>query len=187
MIDLGEDEPQLGIAPVLFSPIGGTVMVSVFVSCWESHRRGLKGRMRMRSRLLCFAASLAVVVGLAPGSGAAQTFTGATEVTVVEVPVQVVKDGEPVRGLTANDFEIYDGRKKVPVTGFEVLDLAGAPGGARTEAQIPASARRHFLMLFDLSFSEPSALARARDAAKDVVKTLHPTDLVPVATYSSIR
>jgi VWFA-related protein len=144
--------------------------------------------MRKGSRLQCFAVLAATVAVLAPGRGAAQTFTGATEVVVVEVPVQVVKDGEPVRGLTANDFEVFDGRKKVPITGFETLDLnSAAPAGAAAEAQIPASARRHFLMLFDLSFSEPSALARAREAAKEVVKTLHPTDLVAVATYSSIQ
>ncbi|HEY7215434.1 MAG TPA: hypothetical protein VIC28_12440, partial [Thermoanaerobaculia bacterium] len=127
--------------------------------------------MKTRSRLQVFAAGLAAAaLGLSCGPVLAQqTFSGATEVVVVEVPVQVVKDGEPVRGLTANDFEVFDGRRKVPVTGFEVLDLAtAAPAGAAAEAQIPASARRHFLMLFDLSFSEPKALAKARDAAKDV-------------------
>ena len=144
--------------------------------------------MRMGSRFRFVAAVLAAAaLGLAPRPGAAQTFTGGTDVVVVEVPVQVVKDGEPVRGLTANDFEVFDGRKKMPVTGFEVLDLAAVPAGTAAEAQIPASARRHFLMLFDLSFSEPSALARGREAAKDVVKVLHPTDLVAVATYSSLQ
>jgi VWFA-related protein len=145
--------------------------------------------MKMGSRLQVFAAGLAAAALVwAPSPAAAQTFAGATEVVVVEVPVQVVKDGEPVRGLTANDFEVLDGRKRVPITGFEVLDLeVSATAGAAAEAQIPASARRHFLMLFDLTFSEPSALARARDAAKDVVKSLHPTDLVSVATYSHLQ
>jgi VWFA-related protein len=146
--------------------------------------------MRTRSRFLCYAAVLAAAAGAGPAlrPAAAQTFTGATEVVAVEVPVQVVKDGEPVRGLTADDFQVFDGRKKVPLTGFEVLDLETAtPAGAAAEAQIPASARRHFLMLFDLSFSEPSAISRAREAAKDVIKSLHPTDLVAVATYSSIQ
>ncbi len=151
----------------------------------------MNNRSRLQSLLpwLGAAALAAIAPSLCCGPAAAQqTFAGATEVVVVEVPVQVVKDGEPVRGLTANDFEVFDGRKKVPVTGFEVLDLAvSAPAGAAAEAQIPASARRHFLMLFDLTFSEPSALTKARDAAKDVVKTLHPTDLVAVATYSSMQ
>jgi VWFA-related protein len=146
--------------------------------------------MRAGSRLAWFAISLAVAgLALAPLPAAAQqTFAGATEVVVVEVPVQVVKDGEPVRGLTAADFEVFDGRRKVPVTGFEVLDLAAAaPAGGAAAVQIPASARRHFLMLFDLTFSEPKALANARQAAQDVVKTLHPADLVAVATYASLQ
>ena len=105
---------------------------------------------------------------------------------VVEVPVQVVKDGEPVRGLTANDFELYDGRKKVPITGFEVLDLT-APAEAAGAPPVPVSARRHFLLLFDLSFSEPKSIVKAREAAQKVVNNLHPTDLVAVATYSSLQ
>ncbi len=71
-----------------------------------------------------------------------------TEVVAVEVPVQVVRDGEPVRGLTAADFEIWDGRRKVPVTGFEVLDLdvVDTPGTSETrKPALPISARRHFL------------------------------------------
>ena len=113
-----------------------------------------------------------------------QAFTESTEVLVVEIPVQVIKDGEPVRGLTANDFEVFDGRKKQEIVGFEVLDLA-APAAQGSSAAIPAAARRHFLMMFDLTFSEPKAILKAREAAKDVVGSLHPSDLVAVATYSS--
>jgi VWFA-related protein len=124
--------------------------------------------------------------GAAPAAApiAQQTFSGSTNVVAIEVPVQVVKDGEPVRGLTAKDFEVYDGRRKVNVTGFELLDLA-APAG-QPSAQVPVAARRHFLMLFDLSFSEPKSIVKAREAAANVVDGLHPTDLVAVATYSSL-
>jgi len=130
----------------------------------------------------------ALVVALAAGLATAQNFTESTQVVVVEVPVQVVRDGEPVRGLTAADFELYDGRKKVPITGFEVLDLSTAAtmdSLQKGEAPPPITARRHFLILFDLSFSEPKAVFTARQAAKDMVQALHPSDLVAVATYSS--
>jgi VWFA-related protein len=155
--------------------------------------------MRQAARTQRFIAAAAALgmggmgwLGWAPGpAGAApaapiaqQTFSGATNVVAVEVPVQVVKDGEPVRGLTAKDFEVYDGRRKVNVTGFELLDLA-APAGLPS-AQVPVAARRHFLMLFDLSFSEPKSIVKAREAAATVVDGLHPTDLVAVATYSSL-
>ncbi len=45
-------------------------------------------------------------------------------------------------------------------------------------------ARRHFLLLFDLSFTSPAAVARAREAALETVeKRLDPSDLVGVATF----
>ncbi len=112
----------------------------------------------------------------------------AVQVLAVEIPVQVVRDGEPVRGLEAADFEIYEGRRRLPVTGFEALDLASpaARGRSRTAA-VPAAARRHFLFLFDLAFSEPQAIARARRSAAGVLAQLQPTDLAAVATYSATR
>jgi VWFA-related protein len=134
------------------------------------------------------AAGLALAIAPLPVRGQKapeQSFAESTEVTAVEVPVQVVRDGEPVRGLTAKDFEVYDGRKKVTLTGFEVLDLAAADQAGTAAASIPSSLRRHFLLLFDLSFSEPKAIVKARQAARDLVlKSLHPSDLVAVATYS---
>jgi VWFA-related protein len=119
---------------------------------------------------------------LAPpaGSGA---LSETTEVVAVEVPVQVVRDGEPVRGLAAADFEVYEGRRRQPVTGFEVLDLRAVQGQA--VASIPPSLRRHFLFLFDLSFSEPKSIVRARQMVRAMLPSLHPADLVAVATYSS--
>ncbi|HVT16459.1 MAG TPA: VWA domain-containing protein [Thermoanaerobaculia bacterium] len=135
------------------------------------------------------AAGLALAIAPPRGQGQKtpeQSFAESTEVTVVEVPVQVVRDGEPLRGLTANDFEVYDGRKRVTLTGFEVLDLA-SPGNAAAAASapVPSALRRHFLLLFDLSFSEPKSIVKARQAARGLVlKSLHPSDLVAVATYS---
>ena len=97
-------------------------------------------------RLLCILLLLAVPAG-------AQTFSEATDVVVVEVPVQVIgADGKPVRGLTADHFEVYEGRAKQPLVGFEALDLASRPADGKT-VPLPVAARRHFLMMFDFSFS----------------------------------
>ena len=120
-----------------------------------------------------------------PASPPAPGFSATTQVLSVEVPVQVVRDGEPVRGLQAGDFEVWEGRRRLPITGFEVLDLAATAAG-RT-ASVPSAARRHFLLLFDLAFSEPKAIVRARRAAAGLLSELHPTDLVAVATYSASR
>ena len=119
----------------------------------------------------------------------AQTFSDKTEVVVVEVPVQVLQDGEPVRGLTAADFEIYEGRTKHPIVGFEVLDLAvPAAAGPRPGApvRVPIAARRHFLMLFDLG-QGPKAFDRSRRAALEVMEKFHASDLVAVASYAPER
>jgi VWFA-related protein len=121
----------------------------------------------------------------APAAPAAGTdaLSETTEVVAVDVPVQVVRDGQPVRGLTAADFEIYEGRKRQRLTGFEVLDLRARQGQA--VASIPPALRRHFLFLFDLSFSEPKSIVRAREMVRGMLPSLHPADLVAVATYSS--
>ncbi|HXO27812.1 MAG TPA: VWA domain-containing protein, partial [Thermoanaerobaculia bacterium] len=50
---------------------------------------------------------------------------------------------------------------------------------------IQPSLRRHFLFLFDLSFSEPKSIVRAREMVRRMLPSLHPSDLVAVATYSS--
>ncbi|HWM91759.1 MAG TPA: VWA domain-containing protein [Thermoanaerobaculia bacterium] len=114
----------------------------------------------------------------------AQTFSDRTDVVVVEVPVQVIgSDGKPVRGLTADDFEVYEGRKKQPLVGFEALDLASRPADWQEAA--PVAARRHFLMMFDFTFSSPKGLVQAREAARELVELLHPSDLVSVASYTT--
>jgi VWFA-related protein len=119
-----------------------------------------------------------------------KTFEDTSQVVAVEVPVNVVdRDGNPVRGLTAEDFEVFDGGERQTITSFEVIDLISlrkereaAPGGT---LELPSSARRHFLLLFDLSFSSPTSILKARLAARDfVLSSLQPTDLAAVATFS---
>jgi VWFA-related protein len=134
----------------------------------------------MRSLCILLLAVLAVV------PAGAQTFSESTDVVVVEVPVQVIgSDGKPVRGLTADNFEIYEGRKKQPLIGFEALDLASRPKAEGKPAPLPVAARRHFLMMFDFTFSSPVGLAKARDAARTFVERLDPSDLVSVASYTT--
>src|SRR5262245_30437631 len=126
---------------------------------------------------------LVFLVFLVAGAAAAQppaVFSGSTEVVSVDVPIQVTVSGEPARGLTAADFTVYEGRKRLKIAAFETVDLA-APGAA--ERAVPAAARRYFLLLLDLSHSEPRSAARALVAARELLGALHPSDLVAVATY----
>jgi VWFA-related protein len=109
------------------------------------------------------------------------------EVVLVEVPVRVVdRDGQPIRGLKATDFELFDEGKRQTIVGFDAIDLAGkgreGPGAA--EPLNPA-ARRHFLILFDLTFARPAAVLAARRAAKEfVLNSMADRDFAAVATFS---
>ena len=116
-------------------------------------------------------------------------FTDVTDVLLVEVPVQVLVKGEPVTGLTARNFELWDDKKKQKVLSVDSLDLRRLDAGdletADPTSPIPTAARRHFLLLFDLSFSNPVAVTRAREGALRLVReSLHPADLVGVATWA---
>ncbi len=105
----------------------------------------------------------------------------------IQVPVTVEVDGKPVRGLTAQDFLLSAGRKKLDVVGFETFDLGSGNAEAKASATIDIALRRHFLLVFDLSKNAERSIARARSAALRLVeKGLHPTDLVAVATHSEL-
>jgi VWFA-related protein len=139
---------------------------------------------------------LLVAAAPAPSRKPADVFEGSSHVVAVEVPVNVIgRDGVPVQGLKAGDFEVYDGGDRQKITSFEVIDLkkpaepaAGATAPAvpeRAPEDMPSSVRRRFLFLFDLSFSSPTSILRARLAARDfALHSLHPADLAAVATYS---
>ena len=108
-----------------------------------------------------------LALGISARTSTSQTFEEFTEVIEVQVPVNVVdKNGQPVRGLTAEDFEIFDGRTRQELTNFRVVDLDTIRFGGQVdedgnwveapdrplatsrgavERAIPAEARRHGL------------------------------------------
>lgn len=117
--------------------------------------------------------------------------TAAADVTLVEVPVHVSgPDGAPFRGLTKDDFELTDDGRKVDLETMEVIDLEdfARPLASPTEMPLPPAARRHFFLLFDLTFSAPIQLSRARTAARDfVLNGMKNGDLGAVATFDVER
>ena len=130
-------------------------------------------------------AAMILIVGAAVPVHGQERVVETVDVSVVEVPVTVVtRDGQPVRGLTKDDFELRADGKRVPIQFFEAVDLevmANAPAGT----PIHPAARGHFLLLFDISNSEPGNLARARDAAKEFVnENLREQDLAAVGTFT---
>ena len=116
-------------------------------------------------------------------------FSDVSRVTLVEIPVQVTRDGRPVRGLTRDSFVVREGRKTHAIVGFDAVDLNVLPDRPEAEMTVAADpTQRSFLFLFDFSFSEPGNVLRARRAALSLLEGgMHPTDAAGVATYHEAR
>ena len=105
------------------------------------------------------------------------------EVHLVEVPVTVIdRAGEPVRGLTAANFEIFDQGKKRELKSFDKIDF-NSPDTMKATSALNPNARRSFLLLFDLSFSSPIGRTKAEEAARNfIARGMQRRDLAAVAT-----
>jgi len=110
-----------------------------------------------------------------------------SDLSLVALPVFVVdKQGGAMRGLSAADFELLDDGKPVRIVSFQYVDTTSSE--SQEEIREAPAARRHFLLLFDLTFTDPGGLHRARQAARELVRTrLAETDLVSVATFDFNR
>src|SRR5258706_10586175 len=98
----------------------------------------------MRRALLFLAASLIAVTALAQP---------ATTTVNVAFPVTVVNAaGNPVRGLTAANFALYDEKKKQLITSPEAANSA-LDATASAIAPVNPAARRPFVLLFALRFT----------------------------------
>jgi VWFA-related protein len=104
-------------------------------------------------------------------------------VRVIEVPVTVTdRGGNPVRGLTAANFQLFDDGKPQTITAFDDIDFASKQDVSAI-SPLNANARRSFLLLFDIGYSDVKSIARAREAAtKFVQSNVQPRDLVAVGS-----
>lgn len=111
------------------------------------------------------------------------------QVVEVELEVEVLdREGRPVPDLGASDFRVLDEGRERPIVRFEGGSASREEVGRdERPAATVADARpgRHFLFLFDLSYSSPLHLQRARLAARELVlRALPPEDFVAVAALS---
>lgn len=120
------------------------------------------------------------------------------EVTRVEVSALVLdRDGRPVRGLTAADFEVLENgvpqvvRSFTPFTYEPDLLALPDPEPSRAGADLApssnyyASASRVFALILDDLHVDVRRTEVARAAARRLVEQLSPTDLLFVVTTSS--
>lgn len=134
-----------------------------------------------------------------PGDGGGAASSGSPLLRVEEeltvnpliwIPVHVLRDGRPARGLEVDDFEVFLRRRSVPIVGFRVLDHARPLEGETRFASGPAgtSPSRRFVFFLDLIDAPVLSLRRARQVAFEILEsTLEPGDLGLVAAYSPVQ
>jgi VWFA-related protein len=140
------------------------------------------------------------------------TFRAVRDLVIVNVIVRD-RNGQVVRGLTADDFVLTEDNKPQSIStfDFEQLDISPAPSAAHTVTPLlgeinkapaqPAAApaaplasrpavdmrdRRLLVFFFDVSSMQPEDVARAIQSARDYVTTkLSPSDTVAVVSLGT--
>src|SRR5438105_3377921 len=110
------------------------------------------------------------------------------KVHVVEVPVTVLdRSGNPIRNLKASDFSLFEDGKKQAITAFDAIDFTSNESVSAI-SPINPNARRSFLLLFDLGYSDVKSVERARIAARQfVAQNVLPRDLVAVGAIEPLK
>ena len=105
------------------------------------------------------------------------TFKTSTELVVIEAQV-VSRDGSPVQGLKADQFEVFvDGRRQ-PIVSLDFVRVSGAGQAAGTAPppEVAGATGRTIVLAVDQESFPVSGQASAREAAMRVVKTVSPED-----------
>ena len=106
------------------------------------------------------------------------------EMTVIarEIRLHVIdKDGNPVRGLAADDLLVWEDGAQLPLTFFQEVDLTLPPTKAQAQAQTPDAPQtpgRTMVILLDTSNMTPDMVSGARDGVDGVIAKLGPRDRV---------
>jgi VWFA-related protein len=124
---------------------------------------------------------------LCPAVLPAQSFGEEISVTEVDIPVRVLRGTDPLRGLTADDFEVFDDGERQEIVGFRVIDLARGAERSGTlrppaEGEEVREEGRNILVLFDFVFARSHYLERSLVGTREMIRhQLHPSDRVAVA------
>ncbi len=131
-------------------------------------------------------------------------FEVTTNLVIVNVEVKD-RDGKPVEGLSAEDFEVFEDKQRQQITVFEYQRLDGGDPAATRPASTPAGGgavqreitpsqpgqiryrdRRLIVLFFDFSSMAPEDQIRARSAAeKFLAERMGPADLVAIMSFST--
>jgi len=138
------------------------------------------------------ASPLALAQAPQPSPTPSSTFPSGVELVTVDAVV-LDKHGEPVEGLTADEFEVEEDGRPQTIASFEAVALpesaaAPAPTPSRVSTNVARperQPRRTFVVVFDNAHMAPERIGQARAAVADFVRTaLRPGDEVTVVPTS---
>ncbi|PYR38292.1 MAG: VWA domain-containing protein [Acidobacteria bacterium] len=166
----------------------------------------------MKSQHLALVVAVLLAFDVRPRAQTSSTerqpvFRSSTELVLINVVVRD-RSGNVVRGLTQADFSITEDNRPQTITTFdfeeldrpEVATADPTPAPVLTERPTPRSVdssvlpatrldmhgRRLLVLFFDLSSMQPEEVKRAIRAAHEYIdKTLSPSDLIAVASFST--
>jgi|Deesub1362B_J571_1020462.scaffolds.fasta_scaffold03306_3 VWFA-related protein len=124
-----------------------------------------------------------------PGAALAQEKHEVT-VALKLIPVIVVDDeGNPVRGLTKEDFIIYEDGRQVDISAFEAHFLGKERAIEKAlvqpiRAAVSSERARQFFLLFDYSQSDLWGIKKAKQLGLEFIDTLRPEDKISIIAYS---
>ena len=120
--------------------------------------------------LSMIASAWAAMTAFAPGASTPQQTTFTSRIEAVRVDVLVTDNGQPVRGLTPDDFEVLDNgvRQHVDLASFEQIPL-------------------NVVLALDMSASlQGLRLGHLQVAGKNVLDGLKPGDRAALVTFSHV-
>ncbi len=100
--------------------------------------------------ILCVVLLLSTTFTMAADEEKQERIVEQVSVTNVEVPVRVLYKGKPATGLTIDDFEIYEDKKKMKIHAFyekkKTIKLNVKDGDTTTETVYSVKPRTHVLV-----------------------------------------
>lgn len=135
--------------------------------------------------------TLTLVVAAAPG-GRAQQATFPARVDIVTVDAVVFdRQGNPVEGLTRDDFVVREDGRPQDIAAFEAVSLLDSPAAAAPRSRVSTNdeaadaAARWFFIVFDDTHVTPLGTDRARQTIELFIdQALRPGDRVMIAPAS---
>lgn len=136
--------------------------------------------------MIWLAALAAVRAGISHGPGQQRpTFRSSTEIVLIDTQV-VARNGTPIQGMKADQFEVFINGRRRPVVSAQFLTAAGpAPvvAGQAAPSGAPVRDGRIIVLGIDQGSFPPSARAAAREAATRVVDRVAAEDYLGMIAF----